>query len=583
MCINFGMRCAALHPSHVLSVVVIFIWAGSLRTANAVASTEGFHSAGGQRSQDWMKQQRTMRKASSGNSTSSGSGSPSRVNDGKRGKVNEGSKIMRRQRIMHQATSELTATTPSKPEDQPKIESLTSNEIKGPRQDESGTATATLHLEPAAEPLALPPDAVRQNEALPIDGAKAAAGAALDAMLAQEASASGAEQNQGPVFPAPSAPAPAPAAAIYPAQAGVYPAQAGVPLVAAPAASVNVTDLLVIFGFASLLFCFCGIVAVRVFVNFQGSGQRAQETSGSSARGSVLHQASRENVTAASPRQMRKHVSMGIKRMESKILTDSDRSGSPRADRRLYGSGRALMRGLSTGIVSEPRRRQQDSGSVTPESGKEETPESVNDLRRILTEHQIDFSSWGTAGLKSVDNLFDEIMNSKCAIKSMRDNFGGRYLEREVRIVSVKIRAETTNGQRWMKTTGAYDNRVGNQQYSVRDCSRKINLFADSKVELQHMLTRELHLSPEWQREHMTLSSMEMKPSQFVAGHGESLPGLRTRFKVELAWMQVNDANALDCSGILGLPHGENFQTSEVKNTENRTRFWSWETQDLNT
>merc|ERR1712232_652050 len=115
-------------------------------------------------------------------------------------------------------------------------------------------------------------------------------------------------------------------------------------------------------------------------------------------------------------------------------------------------------------------------------------PKSRNDLKRILTEYGIDSSSWGTAGLKSVDDLFDEIMNAKCLLKCVRVDGGGYSLERVVHIVSVKLQAETTQGIRWLKTTGAYDFRTGSVMYSARDCSRKVNLFADAESEVRQLL-----------------------------------------------------------------------------------------------
>merc|ERR1712232_1080736 len=110
--------------------------------------------------------------------------------------------------------------------------------------------------------------------------------------------------------------------------------------------------------------------------------------------------------------------------------------------------------------------------------------------------------------------------------------------------------------------------------------TRKINIFATPQMELKEMLTRELHLSPDWQKLHLTLERMEEQPPQEVQGHGDSLPGLRTRFRRNFAWMVVNDVNAPGCNGILGLPGAEDFETAEEKNTGSTHRYWTWSPQD---
>jgi hypothetical protein len=90
------------------------------------------------------------------------------------------------------------------------------------------------------------------------------------------------------------------------------------------------------------------------------------------------------------------------------------------------------------------------------------------------------------------------------------------------------------------------------------------------------MLTDELGLSSNWQSDHLALEKIEMKPPQEIEGCAESLPGLRTRFQHEARWMMVKDVNALGCSGIIGLPLCDDFETAEVKSSDTRTCFWSW-------
>lgn len=59
---------------------------------------------------------------------------------------------------------------------------------------------------------------------------------------------------------------------------------------------------------------------------------------------------------------------------------------------------------------------------------------SVNDLMNYLTKFNVDFSSWGTGKSKTINELFDEIVNKDCRLEEHSE-----YLIRLIEFVGVKI------------------------------------------------------------------------------------------------------------------------------------------------
>jgi hypothetical protein len=225
----------------------------------------------------------------------------------------------------------------------------------------------------------------------------------------------------------------------------------------------------------------------------------------------------------------------------------------------------------SASVRSKSRDRRE------PESdGEEQIPESAEDLERILNEHGINTASWGKK--KSSRDLFDEVISGKCILKSFSKgrHYANPRIERHVRLCIAKIRAVTSNGTRYLKYRSAYDGsagqQMGEQTFSDRDCTKKILFGSAEEAELDRMLLHELKLSDVWQRDNLILESMTTQGLQEVPGHGDSLPGLLTRFSFSVATVLVKDAFAPAVAGTMGLPHGEDFSMLEG----NKTRFWTW-------
>jgi hypothetical protein len=211
--------------------------------------------------------------------------------------------------------------------------------------------------------------------------------------------------------------------------------------------------------------------------------------------------------------------------------------------------------------------------SPKPESdGEEQIPESTEDLERILNDHGVDTSSWSKK--KSSRDLFDEIVSGKCILKSFSKgrHYGSPHIERHVRLCIARIRAVTSNGTRHLKYRSAYDGSIGQETFADRDCTKKILFGSAEEAELDRMLLHELKLSLDWQRDNLVLDSMTTQGLQEVPGHGDSLPGLVTRFSFSVATVLVKDAFAPAVAGKMGLPHGEDFSMLEGT----KTRFWTW-------
>jgi hypothetical protein len=201
----------------------------------------------------------------------------------------------------------------------------------------------------------------------------------------------------------------------------------------------------------------------------------------------------------------------------------------------------------------------------------EKLPDSIEDLDRILLVYGIDTSAWGGAGLKSVKHLFDEIVAGKCRLKSSR-NGCKPGIERHVHLCIARIRAFTSKGMRDLKYRSVYDDSIGQQTFADRDCTKKLRSHVAEDRDFEVMLFSELQLPVEWQNEHLILESMETRPLQEVQGHGDSPPGLTTRYTFSVATFQVQDAFAPEIAGMLALPQADDFTITEG----NKTRCWTW-------
>jgi hypothetical protein len=211
--------------------------------------------------------------------------------------------------------------------------------------------------------------------------------------------------------------------------------------------------------------------------------------------------------------------------------------------------------------------------------GAKIAPISAAHLRHILEKEEagIDLSKWGTEAAKSVDELYEELLNGSCELKWIADGCGELHIQRRVRTVLVRLSANTRKGLRYLKSFSLVDHRHDRkQEFKNKDPARKIGKSDDADEQIQALLWKELRLNVAWQNEHLKEEGKGLQHFYNNENFGTSLPGMATLFTCEVTRMTVKDVEDEGVTGKLGLPEGDDFETVEETFLASKSHHWKW-------
>ena len=184
------------------------------------------------------------------------------------------------------------------------------------------------------------------------------------------------------------------------------------------------------------------------------------------------------------------------------------------------------------------------------------TPDSIEDLKRKLVEFSIPVEEWGTGYAKTIEHLYNEILEEESIIKEIDG-----YLVRQIEYVGVRVLYKDENEITWLLKEDRQEFKDGrtrrrNMESSV---SEKMKFGEDSTISAIRGIKEELGID-------VSMDQLIKQRPHFYDGGSQSYPGLKSKYKGNHFTCYLND-NQFNPDGY-------------VENQKDKSTFFIWVKRD---